>query len=111
MATKSNTFIGFELDWLTSKANELKAYVDANPFHTLDDRIRLKETSRGGVIPVLAASIEAQIKSLSQALKDYAMIIEVIDKLRQREDEKVEKRGKGNLNLAQQELISGIKKG
>jgi hypothetical protein len=88
MAKKANTYIDFELDWLQTKAEQLKAYVDNNPFNELQDRIRLKETSRGGAIPVLAASIEAQIKSLTQALKDYAQIIEVIDKLREAEAKK-----------------------
>lgn len=93
MPVKKNSYIQFELDWLQEKANQLKAYVDANPFDKLDDRIRLKETSRGGVIPVLAASIETQIKSLTQALKDYAQIIEVIDNLREKEEAKVQARG------------------
>lgn len=96
---KTNTYIEFELDWLQEKAEQLKAYVDMNPFHELDDRIRLKETAKGGVIPVLAASIEAQIKSLTQALKDYAQIIEVIDKLREKEVAKVETRGNSAMSL------------
>lgn len=100
MAKKSNnTYIGFELEWLTEKAEQLKAYVDKNPFDELEDRIRLKETAKGGVIPVLAASIEAQIKSLTQALKDYALIIEVIDKLREKEElKKTDARGNAALS-------------
>jgi len=101
MATsKKNSYIDFELEWLQEKAEQLKAYVDMNPFHELDDRIRLKETAKGGVIPVLAASIEAQIKSLTQALKDYAQIIEVIDKLREKEAEKkISARGTQELTM------------
>lgn len=93
MAKKTNTYIDFELDWLQTKAEQLKAYVDSNPFDQLEDRIRLKETARGGTIPVLAASIEAQIKSLTQALKDYAQIIEAIDKMREAEAKKSSARG------------------
>jgi hypothetical protein len=96
---KTNTYIDFELDWLTEKATQLKAYVDKNPFDELEDRIRLKETARGGAIPILAASIEAQIKSLTQALKDYALIIEVIDKLREKESLK-KTSARGNTDLS-----------
>lgn len=96
---KTNTYIGFELDWLQTKSEELKAYVDNNPFDKLEDRIRLKETSKGGVIPVLAASIETQIKSLTQAMKDYAQIIEIIDKLREGEEKKkIQTRGDHELS-------------
>lgn len=107
---KANSYIGFELDWLQEKAEQLKAYVDDHPFNELEDRIRLKETSRGGVIPVLAASIENQIKSLTQALKDYAQIIEVIDSLREKDSKKVETRGKTVVSVQAEEWLEGRKK-
>jgi hypothetical protein len=49
-------------------------------------------------MPLVVATIEAQIKSLTQALKDYAQIIEVIDKLREKEEQKAEARGSQEIN-------------
>ena len=98
MATKKNSYVEFELDWLQDKANQLKAYVDNNPFHELVDRLAWKSTSNGGQMPLVVATIEAQIKSLTQALKDYAQIIEVIDKLREKEEQKTVARGSQEVN-------------
>jgi hypothetical protein len=94
---KTNTYISFELDWLEAKAEELKNYVDSTPLTELKDRIHWRET-RTGQMPMLTASIEAQIKSLTQALKDYAQIIEVVDNLREKEASKAEARGGQNIN-------------
>lgn len=94
---KTNTYITFELDWLEAKAEELKNYVDSNTLTELKDRIHWRET-RSGQMPMLTASIEAQIKSLTQALKDYAQIIEVVDNLREKESQKVEARGGQSVN-------------
>lgn len=98
MATKKNSYVDFELDWLQEKADQLKTYVDNNPFHELSDRLAWKSTANGGQMPLVVATIEAQIKSLTQALKDYAQIIEVIDKLREKEEQKAEARGSQEIN-------------
>lgn len=98
MAIKKNSYVEFELDWLQEKADQLKTYVDNNPFHELNDRVAWKSTANGGQMPLVVATIEAQIKSLTQALKDYAQIIEVIDKLREKEQLKVEARGSQEIN-------------
>jgi len=93
MTSKKNTYVEFELDWLQEKAEQLKTYVDNNQVDKLEDRCAWRSTANGGQMPVVVATIEAQIKSLTQALKDYAQIMEVIDKLRQREAERAEARG------------------
>ena len=90
MAVKKNSYVDFELEWLQEKADQLKTYVDNNPFHELVDRLAWKS--------LVVATIEAQIKSLTQALKDYAQIIEVIDKLREKEEQKAEARGSQEIN-------------
>ena len=44
MATKKQSiYIGEELEWLESKALDLRAYIDKNPFSALVDRITYKE--------------------------------------------------------------------
>jgi hypothetical protein len=98
MAVKKNSYVDFELEWLQEKADQLKTYVDNNPFHELVDRLAWKSTANGGQMPLVVATIEAQIKSLTQALKDYAQIIEVIDKLREKEEQKAEARGSQEIN-------------
>lgn len=92
MAKSKNTYVGFELDWLEKKAEELRISVDSNPFNLLTDRLIEKETARG-TVEEIAATIEDQRKSLIQALKDYAQIIEVINNLREKEQAKIESRG------------------
>lgn len=94
MATKkTNTYIELELDWLQSRAEDLKSYVDANPLATLKDRLSYKTTPNGGQLPMVVASIESQVKSIRDTLKDYAYLCEAIDKLREKEDTKIKARG------------------
>ena len=48
MATKKkDNYIVYELEFLEKKAEELKQYVEANPFDKLKDRIHWKETKSG----------------------------------------------------------------
>ena len=72
--TKKALLIEYELEFLESKLDELKQYIEANPFSTLTDRMAWKETKGGGAIPICIANKEAQRKDLTQALKDYAEI-------------------------------------
>lgn len=88
MATKKNTYIDMDLEWLEMKAEEQRAYVDANPLPSLTDRMAYKETRGGGSIPMCIASIEQQHKNIRETLKDYALIIEVIARLREKESAK-----------------------
>lgn len=91
--SKNKLHILDELAWLENQAEELKKYIEANPLSEIADRIALKETKNGGVIPVTVANREAQRKDLTQALKDYAQLLEVINKLREIEEKKIEARG------------------
>lgn len=94
MATKKkNSFIDFELSWLEKKAKELQKYVDDRPFDGLKDRDFFKQTAKGGVMHMLASTVESQRADLSKALKDYADIISIIDDLREKESKKQEARG------------------
>lgn len=95
MAKKKELLIEYELEFLEEKLKELKAYIKANPFHELKDRMAYKETKGGGLIPICVANKEAQRKDLTQALKDYAEILRTVDSMRKDEEAKVEARGKG----------------
>lgn len=99
-AKKTNTYIGFDLEWLESKTEEIKEYVDAHPLASLTERIIFKETSRGGTMPIIAATIEQQITNLTRMLKDYAQMLEVIEKLREQEATKsISSRGDQELTI------------
>jgi len=98
--TKKALLIEYELEFLDMKLQELKEYIQANPFSALADRMAYKETKGGGMIPICIANKEAQRKDLTQALKDYAEILRTVDSMREKEESKVEVRGKGELSGA-----------
>ena len=94
---KKALLIEYELEFLESKLQELKDYIEANPFNTICDRISYKELKNGGVLPIVVASREAVRKDLTQALKDYAEILRTVDSMREKEENKIESRGKGEV--------------
>ena len=95
--TKKALLIEYEQEFLESKLDELKQYIEANPFSTLTDRMAWKETKGGGAIPICIANKEAQRKDLTQALKDYAEILRTVDSMREKEEIKKEARGSGTV--------------
>lgn len=99
---KKGTFINAELDWAEEQLLSWKAYVDANPLHELKDRIEWKPTSKGGMLPMVIASIEAQGKFIQETMKNYLGLLEVVEKLRQQEESKKEARGSGEVPLRMQ---------
>jgi hypothetical protein len=110
MATiKKTTYVNAELDWAEEQLSSWKAYVDANPLHELKDRIEWKPTAKGGMLPMVIASIEAQGKFIQETMKNYLALLEVVDKLREKEEAKVEIRGKGELSGAAEEFLKSRK--
>ena len=107
--TKKALLIEYELEFLDMKLQELKEYIQANPFSALADRMAYKETKAGGAIPICIANKEAQRKDLTQALKDYAEILRTVDSMREKEESKVEVRGKGELSGAAAKFLSNRK--
>jgi len=106
MATiKKTTFVNAELDWAEQQLQSWKAYVDANPIHQLKDRIEWKPTAKGGMLPMVIASIEAQGKFIQETMKNYLALLEVVEKLREKEAAKVEVRGNGQLSGIQEEFL------
>ena len=99
MATaKKTTYINTELSWANEQLESWKSYIDAHPLHTMTDRIEWKPTAKGGMLPMVIASIEAQGKFIQETMKNYLALLEVVDKLREKEEAKVEVRGKGELS-------------
>lgn len=107
MSKKKELYIEYELEFLETKLQELKEYIEANPFSKLEDRIKWKETKGGGTLPIVVASKEAQRKDLTQAMKDYAELIQTINRMREDETKKVETRGKTELSAQAEEWLKG----
>ena len=100
------TYINTELVWAESQLASWKAYIDDNPIHLLKDRIEWKPTSKGGLIPMVIASIESQGKFIQETMKNYLALLEVVDNLREREINKVEVRGKSELGSMASKFIA-----
>lgn len=98
MAIKKQTYVSAELDWAETKLGEWRDYIDQNPIPSLKDRVQFKQTSNGGAIPMVIASIESQIKSLRDTMKEYLSLLEIVDKLREKEELKSEARGSQEIN-------------
>jgi hypothetical protein len=105
MTTKKQSYVSAELEWAESKLAEWRSYIDNNPINSLKDRIEWKPTSKGGTMPMVIASIESQIKSLRDTMKEYLALLEVVDKLREKEELKSEARGSQEINGKMQKFF------
>ena len=109
MAVKKSNYINTELDWAEVQLESWKAYVDAHPLHLLKDRIEWKPTAKGGVLPMVIASIENQGKFIQETMKNYLSLLEVVNNLREREEAKVETRGKVELSTQAEDFLKNRK--
>jgi hypothetical protein len=108
MAVKKNTYINTELDWAEQQLSSWKEYVDANPLHLLKDRIEWKPTAKGGMLPMVIASIESQGKFVQETMKNYLALLEQVDKLREKEEAKaVPVRGDVQLGSMAEDFLKG----
>lgn len=98
MASKKLSYISAELEWAEQRLTEWRAYIDNNPINGLKDRIEWKPTAKGGTMPMVIASQESQIKSLRDTMKEYLALLEVVDRLREKEEQKAEARGSQEIN-------------
>lgn len=108
MALKKTTYINTELDWAEQQLTSWKQYVDANPLHELKDRIEWKPTAKGGMLPMVIASIESQGKFVQETMKNYLALLEQVDKLREKEEaKKIETRGGAELGAMAEDFLKG----
>jgi hypothetical protein len=108
MAVRKNNYITAELDWSEQQLASWKEYIDANPMHTLKDRIEWKPTAKGGMLPMVIASIESQGKFIQETMKNYLALLEVVDKLREKEEaKKVPVRGDVELGSMAEDFLKG----
>jgi hypothetical protein len=97
MAVRKNTYIDVELEWAEEQLHSWKQYVDANPLHELKDRIEWKPTAKGGLLPMVIASIESQGKFIQETMKNYLLLLKEVDQMREKEESKKEARGSASV--------------
>jgi uncharacterized protein YlxP (DUF503 family) len=97
MALTKKTYINTELDWAEEQLQTWRDYIDKNPLSEMKDRIEWKPTSKGGLLPMVIASVETQGKFVQETMKNYLALLEVVDKLREKEDAKKEARGQSTV--------------
>ena len=94
---KKEIYIQEELDWAETKLLEWRTYVDTNPFDRMKDRIHMKQT-KTGTMPMVIASIEQQIKSVRDTMKEYLVLLDQVNKMRQADENKAKEiKGSGNV--------------
>lgn len=84
MAVK-NKFTNVQLDWAEKQIKSWMTFVEANPFDQMEDRTKLRPTKNGGTMLEVVATIEAQQKSIREIIKDYLLLLEVVERLRSEE--------------------------
>jgi hypothetical protein len=108
MAVRKTTYIDVELDWAETQLASWKQYVDANPLHELKDRIEWKPTAKGGMLPMVIASIESQGKFVQETMKNYLALLKEVDVMREKQEaKKVETRGNVELGSMAEEFLKG----
>jgi hypothetical protein len=108
MAVRKTTYIDVELDWAETQLASWKQYVDANPLHELKDRIEWKPTAKGGMLPMVIASIESQGKFVQETMKNYLALLKEVDVMREKQEaKKVETRGNVELGSMAEDFLKG----
>ena len=105
MAKKTNSYISAELDFAEASLQQWREYIEANPINEIKDRWGVKEMPKGGQTWVVTATAEQQIKCIQDTLAKYLQLLEVVDKLREREENKVEVRGKTELGSLAEDFL------
>lgn len=96
---KQELYTKVEHEWLEKKLKQLEAYIDAHPLEEIEDRIETVTSSKGQpVVKVIAKREEAQ-KAWINALKEYAVLLNSIETMREKKAAlEVEIRGGGSIN-------------
>ena len=88
MATKVNNYISAELEFAEKSLEQWKEYIQNNSIPNIIDRWGVKEMPKGGQTMVVTATAESQIKCVQDTLTKYLQLLEVVDKLREKEQAK-----------------------
>lgn len=91
MAIKN--YINAELDWAEEQLEHWKSFVEANPIHTLKDRIKWKD-AKYGKVPQVIATLENQGKFIQETMKNYLSLLGEVNKMRLVEEQQKAARGR-----------------
>jgi type I restriction-modification system DNA methylase subunit len=94
---KNNNYISAELEFAEKSLEQWKEYIENNPIDKIEDRWGKKEMPKGGYAHVVTATAESQIKCVQDTLTRYLQLLEVVDKLREKEVTKKEARGSADV--------------
>lgn len=90
MATKKKTnYIGYELEWLEERCQELREWVEAKLRGGIKDRIEVFTQGRTPIIKVISSE-ETQIKTLRDTLKELPSMLMEINRLRKLAEEEAD---------------------
>jgi len=97
MAARTS-YVNAELEWAEAQLSTWKSYVDNHPLDKIEDRIEWR-TTKTGTYPSVVATIESQGKFIQETMKNYLSLLEVVDKLREKEEKRIETRGNSKLSM------------
>lgn len=110
MTKKPNNYITAELDFAEQSLEQWREYIETNPINEIKDRWGQKEMPKGGHTWVVTATAEQQIKCVQDTLAKYLQLLEVVNKLREKEEAKIETRGKSELSSQAEDWLNGRNK-
>lgn len=82
MAKKRELLITDELNTYEQMVEESIAYVKSIKLSELEDRIEWKPTGKGGMMPMVIASKESQVKSYFDSMEKIPKLLNGLDELR-----------------------------
>lgn len=100
-ATKKNNYITADLEFAESQIDKWRKYLEDNPYDEVVDRKELMQTKTGGAYYAVVQTKEAIQKSLRDTTKEYLLMMEIVNKLR--EGEQAKKAVRGNQVLSPME--------
>jgi hypothetical protein len=107
MATKKqNNYITADLDFAEIQIEKWRKYLEDNPYDEVQDRKELLKTKTGGAYYAVVATKEAIQKSLRETTKEYLAMVDIVKKLRENEEARIETRGKSKMGVLAEDFIS-----
>lgn len=82
MAKKRELLITDELDFYEEKIQQAFNYINSIDLSALEDRIEWKPTGKGGMMPMVIASKESQVKSYFDSMEKIPKLLNGLDELR-----------------------------
>lgn len=89
MATaKKNSYISADLDFAEAQLAMWHKELQNNPYDRVKDRKELQQTKTGGAYYTVVQTREQIQKALRDTLKEYLAMLEVVERLREKDEAK-----------------------